>query len=122
MQQPGRYDLRMYRGDSYAWRVIVWEDQALTVPSDLTGATVAAEIRERYWGTTVVELGAVVTPPNIIDLTMSPDMWPGCPVAGVWDLQVTTSPDEVHTVLSGEFRSDGDVTDSIQPATTGRPI
>jgi hypothetical protein len=122
VQQPGRWDLVMYRGDSYSWRVRLWEDEPGGTPVDITGATVAAEIREKLWGVTVVELGAVLTPPNIIELTMAPEMWADCPIVGVWDLQVSMPPAEVRTVLAGDFISEGDVVDSVVPSTVGRVI
>jgi hypothetical protein len=113
MQQPGVYDLTMYRGDSYRWRVALWQDTAATIPVDLTGATVAAEIRDKTAGTSVVTLGVVVTPPNVIDLEMTPASYEGCPTKGVWDLQVTYPDASVRTVLKGAVAVNGDVTDSL---------
>ena len=44
---PGRYPLRVYRGDSYEWRVVIWNDSIRTQPLDLAGFDVKAETREQ---------------------------------------------------------------------------
>jgi hypothetical protein len=110
---PGTYDLALYRGDSYGWRVRLWEDAAATIPADLTGVTVEAEIRDRSAGTFVVALDTVVTLPNIVDLAITPDMYATCPAKGVWDLQLTYADGTVRTVLKGAVAVTGDVTDSL---------
>ena len=110
---PGTYDLALYRGDSYTWRVRLWQDAGQTIPVDLAGATVAAEIREKTAGVHVVELGCVVTLPNIVDVTIEPGMYVECPQQGVWDLQLTFADGDVHTVLRGAVSVTGDVTDSL---------
>jgi len=114
---PGKYDLTLYRGDTHAFRVLLWADNMQTVPYDLTGAEVEAEIREKSAGTFVVALETVVTLPNIVDVTMTPDLFVTCPSKGVWDLQVTTADGEVLTPLAGAVTVTPDVTDSlIMPA------
>ena len=52
---PGKFDLKLYRGDSYMWRVTLYSDTAGTVPIDLTGATVAAQFRDKPGGVVVVD-------------------------------------------------------------------
>ena len=84
-------------------------------PYDLTGSTVAAQIRNKSAGTTIVDLGVIVTLPNIIDLEMLPDMFDTCPARGVWDVQVTTAVGDVLTPLAGPVTVPGDVTDSLPP-------
>ena len=39
------YPLRIYRGDTYRWRFMLWADPDRTVAVDLTGVVVGAEIR-----------------------------------------------------------------------------
>jgi hypothetical protein len=112
---PGRYDLEMYRGDTHPWRVVLWEDDDQEMPYDLTGSTVAAQIRNKSAGTTIVDLEVIVTLPNIIDLMMRPDMFVTCPVKGVWDVQVTTVDGDVLTPLAGNVTVLADVTDSLPP-------
>ena len=112
---PGKYDLGLYRGDSYAWRIQLWDDADLSDPTDLTGATVAAEIRDKPAGPIIVELDCAVTLPNIVDMTMTPAMWVDCPAKGVWDLQLTFTGGEVRTVLRGAVTVTADVTESTPP-------
>ena len=110
---PGTYNLKLYRGDTHNFRVILWADDAATVPYDLTGAEVEAEIREKSAGTHVVTLDTVVTLLNTVDVTMTPEMFDTCPLRGVWDLQVTTAGGEVLTPLAGSVAVMADVTDSL---------
>ena len=110
---PGKFNLDLYRGDSYAWRFILWADDAQTVPVDLTGATVAAEIRDKSAGTHIVDLDVVVTQPNIVDVAMTPTMYDTCPSKGVWDLQVAFADGQVHTPVAGAVTVTPDVTDSV---------
>lgn len=111
--QPGTFDLKLYRGDTHAFRFILWQDDGKTTPVDLTGSTVAAEIREKSAGVHVVDLACVVTLPNTIDVTMTPAMYVNVPAKGVWDLQVTFPDAEVHTVVGGAVTVTLDVTDSV---------
>jgi hypothetical protein len=113
---PGKYDLSLYRGDSYSWQIRLWDDADQTDPTDLTGVTVAAEIRDKSAGLQIVALDCAITPPNIIEVSMTPDMYDACPVKGVWDLQLTyTASGDVHTVLRGAVSVTPDVTDSDAP-------
>jgi hypothetical protein len=113
MSLPGKYDLGLYRGDSYAWQIRLWEDDDQIDPVDLTGVVVAAEIRDKPAGATIVELDCVVTLPNIIAMSMTPAMYTGCPAKGVWDLQLTTTATgAVRTVLRGAVAVTADVTES----------
>jgi len=110
---PGKFDFNMYRGDSYTWRFILWSDEARLIPVDLTGATVAAEIREKDSGTIILPLPCVVELPNKIDISMTPDMYDQCPLKGVWDLQITFSDGEVQTPIGGTVTVTPDVTGSV---------
>lgn len=110
---PGKFDLALYRGDSFHWKFVLWQDDQQSIPVDLTDSTVAAEIREKSAGVSIVSLGCVVTVPNIIDVTMTPEMYVTCPKIGVWDLQITSPVGDVHTVVAGAVNVTADVTDSI---------
>lgn len=118
--RPGNIDFDLYRGDSYEVRVRLWSDDAGTVAVDLTGATVAAQIRNKTAGTTIVDLGVLVTLPNIVNISMTPDMYATCPAKGVWDMQVTFSDGQVNTPVAGKVAVTGDVTDSLVMPTVGR--
>lgn len=116
--KPGVFNLDLYRGDSYAWRAILWEVVNVT-PTDLTDCIAAAEIREKTAGIRIAELACVITLPNIIDISMDPSDWANCPTAGVWDLQLTFPSGVVRTVLAGTVKTTGDVVDSTAaPAVT----
>jgi hypothetical protein len=112
---PGKYDLGLYRGDSYAWRFQLWDDADQTEETDLTGVTAAAEIRDKSAGLQIVALDCAITLPNIIDVEMTPAMWADCPTKGIWDLQLTYTGGDVHTVVRGAVAVTPDVTDSDAP-------
>jgi hypothetical protein len=111
---PGRYDLALYRGDSYAWTFRLWEDTGRTDPTDLTGATAAAELRDKPNGAVIVTLGCVITLPNIISVELPADSWPDLPVTlAAWDLELTyAATGQVHTVVAGSVAVTPDVTGS----------
>lgn len=109
---PGTFNLALYRGDSYKWRVELWQDAAQTIPVDLTGVVPAAEIRERTAGVRIVELLCTPEPPNAVIVEMTPDMYVAVPANGVWDLQLTFPDGAVHTPVAGTVTVTGDVTDS----------
>jgi hypothetical protein len=121
MHEPAVFDLAFYRGDSYGWQVRLWQDAGASIPFDLTGATVAAEIRDKTAGLVVVELDVVVTLPNIVEIFMTPEMYLTCPAKGAWDLQITNADTTVLTVLRGAVTVTGDITDSeVMPARRAR--
>jgi len=109
---PGKYDLKLYRGDFHAWQFRLWADADAIVAVDLTDAVVAAEIREKSAGKHIVTLETNVTLPNMIDVIMNADNYTTCPAKGVWDLQITFPGDVVNTPVYGTVTVTGDVTDS----------
>lgn len=117
---PGSYPLELYRGDSYAWRFVLWNDSAQTDPTDLTGATAAAEIRDKPAGTTIVSTTCVVVAPNNIDVTLSPEDCALCPLKGAWDLEVTFPDGAVRTVVAGAVTVTADVTHSTATVAAAR--
>jgi len=109
---PGRFNLELYRGDTHSWQFSLWEDVATQIPVDLATVTPKAEIRDRSAGRVYATLTSVVTLPNLILVTLSAMHCRGCPAEGVWDLQLTYSNGEIHTVVAGSVVTIGDVTDS----------
>lgn len=111
---PGKYDLPLYRGDTYAWQFTLWEDDDQTIESDLTDVTVAAQIRDRPGGTNLTSLVCTVVLPNIIQAKLGVDEWDdGLALirTGAWDLQLTyTALDMIHTILAGKVTITDDVT------------
>jgi hypothetical protein len=108
---PGKYALLIYRGDSYKWQFKLWSDAAKTIPLDLTGVTVKAEIRDKPGGNVLGHLTCVTTMPNIIDASLTAANTATL-TSGVWDMQLTYAGGDVSTVLTGLVTVTMDVTDS----------
>jgi hypothetical protein len=111
--KPGKYDLAIYRGDTYAWQFAMWQDAASTVPLNLTGVIPAAEIRNASAGRVYVTFTPTITQPNIVLLKLSAVDSAKCPATGVWDLQLTFPNGDVNTVIAGTVTVTADVTDSV---------
>lgn len=114
MSLPGTYNLTLYRGDSYAYQFVVWNDPEKTDPADLTGVIPKAEIRDKSGGTAIMELVCTVEAPNIVHVALTADLWlPWSQTKGVWDLQLTYATGEVITIVAGTVSVTADVTDSV---------
>jgi len=111
---PARYDLAIYRGDSFALIVPIIE--ADDTPYDLTGVDVLAQVRTRAGsdatrGDLIVELVPVVDDPEVgqIVLHLTAEKTAALrPESGVWDLQLFKG-GSVWTPLAGAVRISGDV-------------
>jgi hypothetical protein len=110
---PATLALDIYRGDSKRLRVTLWAPG--NEPVDLTGATVKAQIRERPAGKQITDLDCLITLPNIIDVTITPNASHNLPAKGAWDLQITYPSGDVRSPLAGPVTVTTDVTDSTQP-------
>ena len=104
---PGSYDLALYRGDSYTWRFVLWEDETKATAIDLAGVTVTAQWRD---GVSVHDFACTVTLPNIVDVELPADAWEDVPASGVWDMQLTDDMGAVRTVVAGRVAVTSDVT------------
>ena len=110
---PGKLDLDLYRGDTYSWRVHLWASQDKTLPVDLFGAAVEAEIRDKFNSAMIMHMQCAVQLPNIIFMYLLAGEWPGFPsTIGVWDLEVTFPNGDVKTQLAGNVKVTADVTNS----------
>jgi hypothetical protein len=118
MMLPGRYDLNLYRGDSYEWQFHLFDDLLETIATDLTGALAASEIRDRPAGSNVTALTCLVLLPNVIEVVLAATQWSTIPARGVWDLQISFSADDVRTVLAGCVMVTTDVTESTPAVST----
>ena len=107
------YPLRLYRGDSYRWRFVLWADPDRTVPLDLTGVVVGAEIRVNTGTTPIYPITIAVTLPNTIDLSLSAAASAQVPATAIWDLQLTYASGDVQTIVAGPVSVKGDVTNSV---------
>jgi hypothetical protein len=108
---PGVGNLDIYRGDTKRWIINLWTDAKRTVPSDLTGATANATIRDKaIGGSYVLALTCTITLPNIVNMTLIPDQSRSLPAVGVWDLQISYPSGDIYTVLRGNVIVTQDVT------------
>lgn len=113
MSAPANFALTIYRGDSGGWQFVLWNDPEKTDAVDLTGVTPKAEIRNRHGGNRITPLTCTVSPPNIIDMTLSAETSHTLPAGQqVWDLQLTYPGGDVSTVVNGLVVVTADVTDS----------
>ena len=112
---PGKYDLALYRGDTWGMAVYLWEDAGKTEPTDLTDATAAAQIRDAPGGGNATDLIVDIVPPNIVVVAIPAELWPTLTLKkGAWDLQLTfAAGNVVQTVLAGSVAVTQDVTDLI---------
>lgn len=107
---PGRYDLILYRGDTYAWQFKFWKDANRTVPVNLTGWLVAAQIRSSPGAQPIAQLTCTITAPNIVNVSLPAAVSQMMP-SGFWDLEVrTTSSTTVATLLRGAVTVTDDIT------------
>jgi hypothetical protein len=115
---PGRFPLQLYRGDTYRYQFRLWQDAAQTVSSDLTGASVKAEIRDRPGGTLIAVFVCNIVLPNIIDAVLDAADCAKLPSNAVWDLQLTYAMGDVATVVTGPVNVTPDVTGSAPVPTS----
>lgn len=112
MAQPGRYNLKIYRGDTHHWQFKLWRDGDRTDPVDLENCGVKAQIRNGFNGVRMVEIRLAVTLPNVIDASLDAETSRDITFTeGVWDLQVTYPGLVVSTVLAGSVEITPDVTE-----------
>lgn len=119
MTLPTIYDLGIYRGNTFRMQLTAWQDDAETVPLDLTGATAAAEIRDKAMGKLLATLDVVLTPPNTVDLELHASVTATlAPGKRAWDLEVALANGDIRTVLAGAVQVVANVTHSV-PAPVG---
>lgn len=113
MTLPEKLDLPLYRGDTERFQIKVWDDTAQTQPSDLTGVTFKAEVRDKPGGANVLATLAVSSSePGVIDVVIDASM-SGALTAGSWDLQLTYPSGDIKTIVAGKVKVTMDVTDSV---------
>ena len=100
MGVPVYYSLDLYRGDSFRMQVRLWADANKTQPVDLTGASVAAEIRPAPRAIPAASLTCAVAG-HVIDLSLSSAHSFLVPQSAYWDLQITYPSGDVQTVITG---------------------
>jgi hypothetical protein len=123
--EPGDYPLKLYRGDSYKWKFVVWADTDKTIPAQLQGVTPAAQIRDTAGGNLMMSLLCEIQDPNIVIVTLQASMWaPTAPKVAGWDLELTypTTPPEVTTIIAGKVSITMDYTNTAPEAMQLRAV
>ena len=117
--------LNLYRGDTWHTTLRLWEDEARTIPLDISGQEASSYIKDEFDGAERMILDATVTAPNLIQLLLPFGQWadwPATQLTGVWDVQLTDSSGNVTTVAYGDVAIQPDVTtmgfaeDELTPA------
>lgn len=106
---PGPYSLTIYRGDTYSWRFVLWQDDAHTVAVDLTGWTARAQVRCAPGGPVMADLDVAIELPQTVTLHLDAATSAGL-ANGRWDLQLDDGGGNVRTVLAGRVDVGPDVT------------
>lgn len=116
---PTTQDFGIYRGDTFVVQIRLWEDAAHTIPADLSGATLKAEIRSATDATSILDAFGLAVSTNVVTLTLTPAQAEILPARSVYDLEVDWLADRsnVQTVLRGAITADPDVT---RPGSTTR--
>lgn len=111
VSEPARKDLKAYRGDTLTLTVRMWADAIGGTPSDLTGVTARAEIRDVPSGLLLMTMSAAVVG-NEINVTLPASSWAGFPArsSAAWDLELTYPGGVIRTILAGAVSIGGDVT------------
>lgn len=102
--RPGRFNLRPHQGDT--WTATV------TLPVDLTGATVTGQVRFRPEGELVATFDCQVVDAagGVVQIVLPPVESVKVDRDGVWDLQVVDAAGGVQTWLAGAVRPSLEVT------------
>jgi len=104
-------DLLIYQGDDWAAIVNVTNEDG--TPADITGYQAQAQIRRAVADedtTFIIELGALVVPPDRISITIPHTQTTLLDGQYVWDLQLVTPGQIITTILAGKVRVTQEVT------------
>jgi hypothetical protein len=112
MPVPTKFDVTHYRGDTLALAVTLWDDDTHTVPSDLSAAKIAAEVRTAPSAPDVVTSFAVSVVGNVVTLTLDAEQSQELPPKCSYDVEVDWTGDRsrVQTVVQGALTITADVT------------
>lgn len=112
--EPGDYPLKLYRGDSYKWKFVVWADAEKTQPANLQGVIPAAQIRVTPVGDLLMDLICEIELPNIVKVSLPATLWAvTVPKSAAWDLELTYPAGDVSTIIAGKVTITPDVTNTI---------
>jgi hypothetical protein len=110
--QPDCINVTFTRGDTLTIVLNVWDNTAQTIPSNLTGATVTAQVRTTPDSTTVEATFAVTKSGNQVTLRLTPGQTRVLSPSCAWDCQVDWISDgsDVRTIVQGDLSVLQDVT------------
>jgi len=127
---PGNYNLEIYRGDTYRWTLLLWQDDERLTPYDLTNLSEAkAEVRDGPCGNLIITLDLTVEQPQTIKIELPANLSRQLPCArsrvpgqivtwrGAWDLELTFESGDVNTILTGQVIVTPDITRSVENVT-----
>lgn len=109
VNNPASYPIHVYRGDTWSMKVTILD--SAQEPVDLTGDTIAAQVRGCADGPLLLDLVVTIDDPTsgVVVLSLPPDaVLNGDPM--VWDLQRTSAAGLVRTLLRGRLTATPDVT------------
>lgn len=109
---PAQVNLVTTRGDSFGFKIRLWQDPAKTVPADLSGATVTAQLRQTPDSTDVEASFTTAISSNEVTLTLLPTETAVLPSRCVWDVQIDwdSGGTSIQTVVRGALVVGPDVT------------
>ena len=104
--------LSTIRGDSFGFKIRVWQDPDKTIPADLTEAVVAAQLRQSPDSEAVEATFHVAISGGEVELTLLPTETAVLPARCVWDVQVDWdgTGTSIQTVAHGVLTVGPDVT------------
>jgi hypothetical protein len=110
--QPDCINVTFTRGDTLTIVLNVWDNTAQTIPSNLAGATVTAQVRTTPDSATVEATFSVTKTGNQVTLRLTPGQTRVLSSACSWDCQVdwTSDGSDVRTIVQGDLTVLQDVT------------
>lgn len=111
MPVPERVPMSHYRGDTLAFMLRLWDDTAKTVPSDLTGSTVLAQVRSVPDSEEIIATFTTDVDANEITLTLLPAVTELLPEDAAYDVQIDWQSDgaNIQTIVAGPLTAPPDV-------------
>jgi hypothetical protein len=104
---PIPVNLNLYTGDDFSMMLTLTNPD--NTPTDLTGASFLAEIRQSAPSKTVAATFAVATAANVITLSLTNEQTQSLVGKFVWDCQITSSTGIITTLAAGKVTFTQDV-------------
>lgn len=111
--KPYPYNISLSQGDFYTGLLVTLPSlAAVDGPSDLSTATVHAQMRQKEWSTDVLatfDIEIISPTERTFRMTLSAEDSAGLPETAVWDLEVRSG-DWVGTIFRGQVSVEQEVT------------